>query len=228
MTRDIDRIARVTREADIFRERAEAAVSRNFQNAQFHEKLHASEEAMRRVYSQPFVDSLVRTQEILSRLTAEAAGQQAFLSRVGDGILRQAEFARKIETFTERFITETALQDGLVSRLMSGYRAVPSDPVMIDYDELLNVVMRGFEETGLTQPQVACPTVLWRFEAWLDKFPPNIRNLVIGLVLMLLGVVIQGALDSYKSDSKALPAAQENNPSLVEPEHGDEMFDMCR
>jgi hypothetical protein len=164
----------------------------------------------------------------LSRLTAEAAGQQAFLSRVGDGILRQAEFARKIETFTERFITETALQDGLVSRLMSGYRAVPSDPVMIDYDELLNVVMRGFEETGLTQPQVACPTVLWRFEAWLDKFPPNIRNLVIGLVLMLLGVVIQGALDSYKSDSKALPAAQENNPSLVEPEHGDEMFDMCR
>lgn len=228
ITGEMDRIARLTRETELFRDRAETAVSRYTENLQFHEKLRASEETMRRVYSQPFVDSLVRNQEVLSRLTARAAEQQAFLSRVSDGFLRQTEFARTIESFTERIIGETALQDGLVSCLMSGYRAVPSNFVTTNYDELLNVVMRGFEETGLTQSEVACPTVLWQFEAWLEKFPPNIRNLVIGLILMLLGVVIQGALDFYNSDPKALPTAQENSPSLVEPEHGDENFDMCR
>lgn len=228
MTREMDRIARITRQTELFRDRAETAASRYTENLQFHEKLRASEETMRRVYSQPFVDSLVRNQEVLSRLTARAAEQQAFLSRVSDGILRQAEFARTIENFTERIIRETALQDGLISRLMSGYRSIPSNFVTTNYDELLNVVVRGFEETGLTRLEVACPTVLWRFEAWLESFPPNIRNLIIGLILMLFGVVIQGALDFYNSDPKALPAAKENNPSLVQPAHGDENFEMCR
>ena len=174
-------------------------MSRHVENLQFHEKLRASEEAMLRVYSQRFVDSLVRNQEVLSRLTTRAVEQQqAFLSRVNDGFLRQAEFARTIESFTERIIMETALQDGLVSRLMSGYRAIPSDiiPVTTNYDELLNVVMRGFEETGLTQSEVACQTILWRFDDWLEKFPPNVRNLVISIIVGLLVLVVQEALDS--------------------------------
>ena len=228
MSREIDRIARITRETELFRECAEPAVSRHAENLQFHEKLRASEESMRQVYSQPFVDSLVRTQEVLSRLTTQVAGQQAFLSRVSDGFLRQAEFARTIESFAERIIRETALQEGLVSRLMSGFRAVPSDFVTTNYDELLNVVMRGFEETGLTQSEVAYQTVLWRFDAWLDKFPPNVRNIVIALIFTLFGVVIQEALDFYKSGPKALPAAHENQASLVEPERVDANLDMCR
>jgi hypothetical protein len=222
MTRDMDRVATIVRETELQRERAEIAMSRHA------ETLRACEETMRKVYSQPFVDSLVRTQQFLLQHTLRAAEQQAFLSQMNDVFLRQAEFAQKIESVAQRIIGETALQAGLVSRLVSSYRPFSSDILTTNYDELLNTVLRGFEETGLTQSEVSCQTILWRFDAWLDKFPPNVKNIVISIIVGLLLLVVQEALDYYKSRSKALPAAHENQISSAETERAEVSFDMCR
>jgi hypothetical protein len=209
MAREMDRVARIATETALLRARAEIA--------------------MRRVFSQTFVNSLVRTQQVLLQHTMRAVEQQAFLSRMNDVFLRQAEFARTIASVTERIVGETALHAGLVSRLMSAYRAIPSEIVTINYDALLNVVMQGFEETGLTESEVACQTILWRFEAWLDKFPPNVRNIVIAFIFTILGAVGQEALHSYRSGSKALlPAHCESQYSSAAAEHADANFDMCR
>lgn len=222
MARDMDRVARIARETALQREHAEIAMSRHA------EILRASEETMRRVYSQPFVDSLVRTQQFLLQHTMRAIEQQAFLSRMNDVFLRQADFARKIEGVAERIIGETALQAGLVSRLMAAYHAIPSDIATTNYDELLNTVMRGFEETGLTESDVPYQTILWRFDAWLDKFPPHVRNIVISIIIGFLLLVVQEALDFYQSRPKALPTAHENQGSPAQPERADVTFDMCR
>jgi hypothetical protein len=222
MARDMERVATIARQAELQREQAEIAMSRHA------ETLRACEETMRKVYSQPFIDSLVRTQQFLLQHTMRAVEQQAFLSRMNDVFLRQAEFARKIESVAERIIGETTLQTGLVSRLMSSYRPFSSDILTTNYDELLNTVMRGFEETGLTQSEVSCQTILWRFDAWLDKFPPNVKNIVISIIIGLLLLVVQEALDFYRSQPKALHATHENQDSFAAAEHADASFDMCR
>jgi hypothetical protein len=232
LAQEMELIDRLTRAIEPFRgiqEQTQSAVLRHVQSLQLQDKMvHAL--APFAAAEESYLDSLIRSQEALLQVATASAEQQRASDfwRLTKDFHDRAVLTQAVGTIAERILRETALREGLVSSLISNYASIPTTvaPVSKDYEELFGVLVRGFDETGLTQSELSYQTILWRFDAWLETLPPNIKKIVIGIIIGMAVVVFTSAVDSCKNALKRQGEVPKN-AALAEPKHADTDVGPC-
>lgn len=145
-----------------------------------------------------YLESLIKNQQAL----AQAAAREAIdSSRVALEAATQSAFAGVMGGFTERVLSETDFCQTLVRNLTASYSSVVQGNVPTvtpNYDDLIDWLFNGLTLLGAADAELSNQTFLWKFDAWLESLPPNVKKIVIGFIIGLMLLIVTTAVDSCK------------------------------
>ncbi len=237
IVREVDYVDRIARQLEPFRaliENADAIAGYAREEFRIHDAfarslrpLVAEQVLLEPAYAQDYTSTLAQSHAILSQFTAQHSAEFD-LSRIVGSINAQIIGAQSVASFAERIIGDENLRHGLMNGLTSAYAAASNvAPITtFNYDEAFRTVVERFDELGLTRSESLYHVVLWQMDRWLESLPPNVRQLFIAIVAVLVGLVCQEAITIGKAALRNLPSHHEQHD--LSDEDDPPSSDMCR
>lgn len=115
----------------------------------------------------------------------------------------------RITDFASRILRETDFRDAFMKHLESEplVEAQP-EAARFSSEQVLDAVERGLEESGILHPTENVEVAVGSMFSWWAKLPPDLRTLTVGLVIAILGLVLEYGVFVKDQPTSQLPAKQ--------------------
>lgn len=115
----------------------------------------------------------------------------------------------RITDFASRILQDANFRDAFMKQLESEPLVeAQSEAAQFSSQQVLDVVERGLEESGILQPTDNVEAAVGSMFSWWAKLPPDLRTLTIGLVIAVLSLVLEYGVFVKDQPTSQLPANQ--------------------